>query len=231
MATAEPVAAPEVVAAAPVAEAPAPVALTLSDDAIASTFAAHAAELRECVSAELAQNPSLRALRFNFVVDRAGALSRLTVWPKREQLAACLTPKLLAARFPAFVRGPRMASYTLLLHPSSGAQSAAKDASEDKSEPQPFWFDAQLRAAGQSVDAARTPWWQNQNPLFVAVDEPAAQPGSTTASDDGAGAAPEPSPGARAQDAQQRAIMKRTEEQRREPPEPAADSWWVPSQK
>ena len=197
----------------------------MSDEDIASTFAAHAAELRECISAELAHNPSLRALRFNFVVDRQGALSRLEVWPKREQLASCLTPKLLAARFPAFVRGPRMASYTLQLQ----AQSAAKENTEDKTEPQPFWFQAQLRAGGATTDPKRVPWWRDQNPLFVAVDEPVSAP-ATAPSASADDAQPEPSPGARAQDAQQRAIMKRAEEQRREPATPPSDSWWVPAQ-
>lgn len=229
MATAEPVSAPEPVASAAAPEVKPKLPETLSDQAIADTFAAHVSELRECVSAELAQNPSLRALRFNFVVDRSGALSRLEVWPKREQLTACLTPKLMAARFPAFTRGPRMASYTLLLHP----QAAAKQSSDDKAEAQPFWFYARLRGATVKADPHVAPWWQNQNPLFVAVDEPAAAaPANDTAApaEDG----PAPSPGARAQDAQQRAIMKRTEEPKdkdADKAEPgAADSWWVPGQ-
>ena len=220
MATAEPVAAPE-----PVASAPAPVVKpklpeTLSDEAIANTFAEHAAELRECVSAELAQNPGLRALRFTFVVDRGGALSRFEVWPKRDALSSCLTPKLLAARFPAFVRGPRVASYTLQLR-----QSNAKDASDEKLEPPPFWFYARLRGAAAPLDPAATPWWHNQNPLFVAVDEPSPAPAAadTPAQD-------EPSPGARAQDAQQRVIMKRTQEEQKKTEPAPADSWWVPAQ-
>ena len=229
MATAEPVAAPEPAVAAATPELKPKLPETLSDEAIASTFAAHAAELRECVSAELAHNPSLRALRFHFVVNREGALSRLEVWPKRDQLAACLTPKLQSARFPAFVRGPRMASYTLQLRP----QQAAKDTTDAKTDPQPFWFHAQLRGEGSAVDASRAPWWQNQNPLFVAVDEPAPAPAAPAASANAASGEPEPSPGARAQDAQQRAIMKRTEEQKSEPP-PASDAsgnWWEPTQR
>lgn len=224
---------------APVAQGPEPeedetppavVAERLSDAAISSTLASHASELRECVTAELARNPRLRALRFTFVIDNSGTLSRFSVWPQRDELVACLQPKLKALRFPAFARGNRLANYTISLQPQEAEPAVAEDASAERSPP--FWFVAKLRGVGAPAVAERTPWWRNQNPLYVSVETPAKPTAHDrtvppAAGKDGSSERPaSPAPTA--------APSGKTQPDAHTPPPespPAAtDQWWLPAQ-
>lgn len=203
--------------AAAQAEAPAPaapeVALpeTLSDAQIQRTFVERADDLRTCVLAELARNPSLRALRLAVVITHDGRLTGVQVLPDRPELVGCLKPKLLATRFPPFRRGRRLANYTIAVHPNRSLTPGASLLANDR--PQNFWRLAELRGrAAAAVDRApRQPaWWRNQNPLFVSVDTPTPTNTETTA----APAKPPTETGAQAKPKE----------------EPAPDAWWLPSQ-
>jgi hypothetical protein len=164
----------------------------------------------------------LRALRFSLVIESSGAIARFSVWPKRAELLECLQPKLDALRFPAFARGRRLANYTLPLRPS-----AVADATEAHEESLAFWFVAQLRGVGSPAVSERTPWWQNQNPLFVSVEATAKTPTITpeqtslpavTVGPDKrqpAAVSGEPAP--------PQAVPVQN------PTTPASDQWWVPT--
>lgn len=197
-----------------------PIQERLSDATITSVFSAHAGELHECIAAELARNAGLRALRFHFVVENTGKLSRLSVWPQRAELIACMQPKLEQLQFPAFARGRRLASYTLALR-----ADAKRD--EDASSPEhskPFWFIAQLRGVGAQVDAERAPWWHNQNPLFLSVEEPSKPAAQSDAKQAPVESQSKPAPAAIGSEA------KPTGETPTPKPEekPATDQWWLP---
>jgi len=213
---------PEVVASEDESEPEpeAPVLERLNDATISSVFSAHAGELRECIAAELSRNAGLRALRFHFIVERSGKLSRFAVWPKRAELLECLQPKIEALQFPAFARGRRLASYTFALR-----ADASRDEAEVKEGAKPFWFIAQLRGVGAPSADDRVPWWQNQNPLYVSVEEPTKPTDQADAKQ-----APEesqPKPAAPAADSD-----KRQEPVPAAPPEekPTSDQWWVPAE-
>jgi hypothetical protein len=201
----------------------------LSDSAIAGTFASHASELRECVGAELARNAGLKALRFNLIIENSGAIARFSVWPKRDELVACLQPKLDALRFPAFARGRRLANYTLpLLDPP--APSSREETPREGA--QPFWFIAQLRGVGAPSAAERTPWWHNQNPLYVSVEaapkpQPqAAQTSTTPAEASGAARTPDSAAGSKPAAVSGGSPSDRPTQAA---PEPPTEQWWVPS--
>jgi hypothetical protein len=166
------------VPAAPLAQAkadeppPAPAAALparLSDEDIARTFAERSEALRSCL--EAVKEPTLRALRFSFVLEHDGTLANLHVWPEREALTHCLSAKLTETRFPAFAQGRRMANYTWRVQPDSPAREIIADTEESA----PFWRTAQLRGRMLSKHDAHTPWWRDQNPLFVSVDAPATK--------------------------------------------------------
>ena len=206
-------------APAPEPEREQPIRERLSDATISNVFSAHASELHECIAAELARNAGLRALRFHFVVESSGKPSRFSVWPQRAELIECLQPKLDQLQFPAFARGRRLASYTLALR-----GDAARD--EDASGPEnskPFWFIAQLRGVGAQAPADRAPWWKNQNPLFLSVEEPTKPAAQVEAKQAPVESQEKPAPAA-ASDA------KPSSEPSAPKPEdkPAADQWWVP---
>jgi hypothetical protein len=188
----------------------------LNDTTISSVFSEHASELRECVAAELARNAGLRALRFHFIVESSGKLSRFAVWPKRAELLECLQPKIEQLQFPAFARGRRLASYTLVLR--SDAKRDEKQAPQEDTKP--FWFVAQLRGVGAPADTERAPWWQNQNPLFVSVEEPSKPTEQADAKQAPEASQPKPSPAAGSDGAETPAPAAEDK--------PAADQWWLP---
>lgn len=201
-------------------EPEAPVLERLSDATISSVFSAHAGELRECVTAELARNAGLRALRFHFIVERSGKLSRFAVWPKRAELLECLQPKIEQLQFPAFARGRRLASYTFALR-----SDAARDEAEVQEGTKPFWFIAQLRGVGAPSMGDRAPWWQNQNPLYVSVEEPVKPAAQADAKQEPIESQPKPAAPAAAE-------SDKPEEPKPAPTEQpdAAEQWWVPTQ-
>ena len=138
----------------------------LSDEAVQRAFAGRAEELRVCTLAELARNPSLRALRLSLVVRNDGSYTGLSVLPQRPELTACLKEKLVGLRFPAFRSGRRLTSYTIAVRPD--APSAAEFAGGERV---PFWKSAEQRAGASAKIPKMPPWWQDQNPLYVSVDE------------------------------------------------------------
>jgi hypothetical protein len=166
------------------------------------------------------RNAGLRALRFHFVVESSGKLSRFAVWPKRAELLECLQPKIEQLQFPAFARGRRLASYTLALR-----SDAARDEDASVQEgSKPFWFIAQLRGVGAPSAAERAPWWQNQNPLYLSVEEtpkPAAQADAKQAPVES-----QAKPGPAAADSDKRPAS----DPNRPPAEekPGGDQWWLP---
>ncbi|MET0385429.1 MAG: PQQ-binding-like beta-propeller repeat protein [Polyangiales bacterium] len=198
---------------------PKPVVPELLNDAdIARTFTAHAAELRDCLGSDVATAATLRAVRFSFVIERSGTLSQLQIWPKRAALTQCLAAKLAEVRFPAFSRGRRMASYTLALRPEATTAEVPARPTDNA----PFWQRAQLRGATLALPD-QPPWWRDQNPLFVAVDEP-TKPESTKPV--------EPQPAEPKSDAPSSAPPTRHAPTAPEPPTeaPSGDTWWVPAQ-
>jgi hypothetical protein len=201
-----------------------PVLERLNDSTISSVFSAHAGELRECIAAELARNPGLRALRFHFIVESSGKLSRFAVWPKRAELLECLQPKIEQLRFPAFARGRRLASYTFALRSDASRDEAASVQEGTK----PFWFIAQLRGVGASSLSERAPWWQNQNPLYVSVEEPTKPADQADAKQAPVESQAKPTKAAAGSDngpasGPTEASPPPTEDK------PAGDQWWVPA--
>jgi outer membrane protein assembly factor BamB len=194
-------------AAAPIAAAAAPE--LLSDAAVKRVFADHADDLRMCILSELARNPSLRLLRLSFVVKSDGGLDGLQVLPDHAELVQCLKSRFAGLRFPAFQGGRRLASYSVAVH--SDAVSAALAQPRAAGAEQPFWRLSELRAGPTAPVPNVAPWWENRNPLFVAVDDaltpsaaPVTDPPSSTQKPD-AGAAKQPEENA--------------------PP----DKWWLPT--
>ncbi|HET8936440.1 MAG TPA: PQQ-binding-like beta-propeller repeat protein [Polyangiales bacterium] len=197
-----------------------PIRERLSDATISNVFSAHAAELHECIAAELARNAGLRALRFHFVIESTGKPSRFSVWPQRAELVECLQPKLDQLQFPAFTRGRRLASYTLALR---GDATRDEDASAPENS-KPFWFVAQLRGVGAQTPADRAPWWKNQNPLFVSVEEPTKPAEQIEAKQAPVESQAKPAPAAAGSDVkpQSEPAAPKAEDK------PAADQWWLP---
>ena len=210
---------PAPVAAAPAAVVSAPPTEAasdwLSDAEVKRVFAQYAGELRTCVLSELGRNPALRQLRLSFVLRSDGALAGLQVLPDHPELLQCLRTQLATLRFPAFRAARRLASYTIAVH--SDAVSEVLSEPRDERAEQPFWRLAELRAGPIAQLPVAPPWWQNQNPLFVAVDEsvspaPATAPPRAAASE--AAAAPA--------DKQAPATLS--------PAPPAkVDQWWLPT--
>jgi hypothetical protein len=184
----------------------------LSDDALQHAFVAHAEDLRACTLEELARNPNLRSLRLSFVVQSDGGFSDLSVLPDHTELLRCLQGRLATLRFPAF-RGPRrLASYNVAVHPN--ADLALAPPTEAGAE-RPFWKLSELRAGPAPKLPDQAPWWQDQNPLFVAVDT-APKPAPTAAPETRPQPAPAPAKPVRAAEAK--------------PAENAPeDAWWLPT--
>jgi hypothetical protein len=226
---AAPEAEPEVKAeAAPVAEAPsAPVAVRRSDADVAQSLAGHATELRACVDA--LKDPALRTVRFSMVIDGDGTTSQLRVWPERAALTQCVTPIVRATRFAKVASGRSMAGYSFLVRPATETDGVATVQPRDEA---PFWRRAELRATPtrEAPSRARAPWWRDQNPLFVAVDEPikrAAEHPSEAAH--GAGVSPQRS-------SEQTPSTAAPTRPNVNPPKPASepgteptDTWWLPT--
>jgi len=220
LATSAPAPQPEAVASQESEPEPeAPVLERLNDETISSVFSAHAGELRECIAAELSRNAGLRALRFHFIVESSGKLSRFAVWPKRAELLECLQPKIEQLQFPAFARGRRLASYTFALR-----SDASRDEAEVQEGAKPFWFVAQLRGVGAPSATERAPWWQNQNPLYVSVEEPTKPADQADAKQAPVESQSKPAPAAADSDKRQPVAPAPAEQK------PASDQWWVPAQ-
>ena len=185
---------------------------TLSDAQIQQTFVERADDLRTCVLAELARNPSLRALRLAVVITHEGRLTGVQVLPDRPELVACLKPKLLATRFPQFRQGRKLANYTIAVHPNRSLLPGGSLLANDR--PQNFWRLAELRGrAAAAVDRVpgKNAWWRNQNPLFVSVDTPTPTTSTETT--------PPPAK-----------TPTETGAQPKPNEEPAPDAWWTPAQ-
>jgi outer membrane protein assembly factor BamB len=221
---AELLSAPEAPAAPAVAVAPAGIAAaavpgTLADADVKQAMAEHADDLRTCILSELARNPSMRQLRLSFVVKNDGSFEGLQVLPDHAQLQACLKLRLTALRFPRFERGRRLASYTVAVHSDAVSAALAQPTASER----PFWKVAELRAGPWPHVPSVAPWWENQNPLFVAVDD-TLTPGSTSTT--GATLAPPvaPAPGAT------QPASKPAASDAAPPTAPAAvDQWWLPA--
>ena len=155
---------------APVAEVPSvPLGRRRSDADIARSLGEHTTELRACVDA--LKDPALRTVRFAMVIEPDGTTSQLHVWPERPALTQCVTPIVRTTRFSGVTSGRSMASYSFVVRPATETDVVASARSEEA----PFWRRAELRATAMrdARDAeSRSPWWRDQNPLFVAVDEP-----------------------------------------------------------
>jgi hypothetical protein len=200
------------------AQAEAALPETLSDADIQRVFVAHADDLRQCVLAELARNPSLRALRMAFVISSDGWLTGLQVLPNRPELVGCLKPKLSATRFPRFQHGRRLANYTIAVRPEAsltpGASLMARESTAS------FWKLAETRATGKPKPKNRAPWWRNQNPLYVTVDD-TPKPAATSNEPTVAPAQHDAEPGKLAPPNAQGAPP----ETKDAPP----DAWWLPA--
>jgi hypothetical protein len=186
----------------------------LSEADIQRVFVANADDLRQCVLSELARNPGLRALRMAFVITSDGWLTGLQVLPNRPELVSCLKPKLSATRFPRFRHGRRLANYTIAVRPEAsltpGASLMARESTAS------FWQLAESRAAGKPKLKGRTPWWRNQNPLYVTVDE-APKPTAAAESNTAPATAPKPAAPSNARGPNPDA--------KEAPP----DAWWLPA--
>jgi len=228
-------AAPVAVAAAPAAsEAPKepepPLPERITDADIARTFTEHAAELNDCI--ESTQDPSLRALRLSFVIEHDGRLSRLHIWPERSALVQCLKPQLEATRFQRFASGRRLASYTLVVRPD--ASLIPKRTPADSAAP--FWRKAQLRALATPMLSKSAPWWRDQNPLFLAVDEPTKSAPSPAAPEQPSRRAPDTETAAPATEESSQpkapaATAKETSptEAPKDTNDAPVDAWWLPN--
>ena len=191
--------------AAPLATAPLPA--MLDDAAVKRTMAEHAEDLRVCILSELARNPSLRQVRLSFVVKKGGDFAGLQVLPDHPELQQCLKSRFAVLRFPAFESGRRLASYTVAVHSDAVTAALAQPTAAE----QPFWKLAERRAGPWPALPAGPAWWQNQNPLFVTVDD-TLTPNTAPATPAARAASPAPPPASRP------------------PVEPAAqDKWWLPA--
>jgi hypothetical protein len=195
-------------AVAPAAAAAAPPEL-LSDAAVQRVFAEHTDDLRICILSELTRNPSLRLLRLSFVIKSDGGLDGLQVLPDHAELVQCLKSRFAGLRFPAFQAGRRLASYSVAVH--SDAVSAALAQPKLAGAEQPFWRLSELRAGPLARVPNVAPWWENRNPLFVAVDDALPASAAPVAS---------PPPTAGTPDA---GVPKQPQEAA--PP----DKWWLPA--
>jgi hypothetical protein len=202
--------------AAPAAnEAQADLPEMLSDEAVQRALSEHADDLRTCAIEELARDPNLHALRLSFVVKNDGSFSGLAVLPEHAPLLQCLRGRLTTLRFPAFRAGRRLASYTVAVHPNADLGLPANDATAAR----PFWKLSEMRAGPGAKVPSLAPWWQDQNPLFVAVEDAPriALPSSSVPSTPAASGPKKPAAAAT------------------EPKPPAQpvneDAWWLPTHK
>ncbi len=149
---------------------------TLDDRAVADVFSQHANELRTCVQAGSTQRPELQFVRLAFVVAHDGRAHALRVLPEDDALDRCLQMKLQGYLFPAFRAGSRAVTYQLVVRPPRVVAATSVAAHSDDA--RPFWWLSRERAAGARAErtARRSPttdakpWWQNENPLFLALD-------------------------------------------------------------
>lgn len=230
------------IAAAPAAAAPPPIELRTLLDAARP-------QLAPCVDAARARTPKLTTVRLWFVALPDGSVRDVHVTPIDKQLASCLSAKLADLRLPCDHK--QLVSYQLAVPPSA-AREVPADAGGATSDA--FWARAERRAPKTARRSQSPPWWLDQNPLFVVMDEPsglrAAQqpavvsppgpkPPSAAASATVPEVPPRPpakTPGARAGSAQSQAPQPSAASALR--PMPAApatpsapeDTWWVPSQ-
>jgi hypothetical protein len=188
----------------------------LSDDAVARTLAGKAEELRICTIEELSRNPDLRSVRLSFIVQGDGSFNGLSVLPDHPAFSQCLQARLASLRFPPFRSGRRLASYSVAVHPNMELGIAPPSAAGDR----PFWRNSELRAGASLTVPDAPPWWQDQNPLFVAVDE-APRPANNAAKV----VAPEP-----ASTPKESAASKPSKSTEPQPATPE-DTWWLPTQK
>jgi hypothetical protein len=184
----------------------------LSDEALQRPFVEHADELRACTLEELTRNPNLRSLRLSFVVQSDGGFSGLSVLPDHAELLSCLQARLGSMRFPLF-RGPRrLASYSVAVHANTDlALAPPTEAGAERA----FWRLAELRAGPVATLPSVPPWWQDENPLFVAVDSAAKASPATDASP------VEPAPGP--------PKPARAASEAKPAETPAEDAWWLPA--
>jgi hypothetical protein len=184
----------------------------LSDEALQRPFVEHADDLRACTLEELTRNPNLRSLRLSFVVQSDGGFSGLSVLPDHAELRRCLQTRLGAMRFPAFRGTRRLASYSVAVHANTDlALAQPTEAGTERA----FWKLAEWRAGPITTLPSAAPWWQDENPLFVAVDT-AAKAGPATDATPVEPAAGPPKPARAASEAK--------------PSEPPAeDAWWLPA--
>jgi outer membrane protein assembly factor BamB len=152
--------APEQIAAA---RPPAPPLPRLpSQRMLDAAFAAHLAELKPCVEAELAQNPKLLQVRIAFIAEGDGSAHGFHVAPASSTLAECLYPKVAGIRLPAFSERRSVEQVTISLRAASEPVAQAKaDANE------PWWA---WRAQATRAKTHATPWWHIEQPLPPRLD-------------------------------------------------------------
>jgi hypothetical protein len=152
----------EEVATAPVrAAAPVPIDLRTLLDAARP-------QLAPCVDAAQARSPKLSSVRLWFVAHPDGSVRDVHVTPIDKQLASCLGGKLAELRLPSDRK--QLVSYQLTVRPPAGSESA-DDSIPANAE---FWSQAERRAAKHARTPQTPPWWLDQNPLFVLLDETGA---------------------------------------------------------
>jgi hypothetical protein len=212
--------APEQVAVAK-APAAAPLPRLPSQRALDAAFAAHLAELKPCVEAELQQNPKLLQVRIAFIAEGDGSAHGFHVAPASSALAECLYPKVAGIRLPAFSERRSVEQVTISLRAASEPVAGAKVNAPNAAEPWWAW-----RAQATRLKTQATPWWHIEQPLPPRLDESS---GSALEIEAGAqpvlGASPPPAPPP-ADPAPVSAPAPAAS------PAPAAeeptDSWWVP---
>ncbi|HEY2733446.1 MAG TPA: hypothetical protein VGI70_05655, partial [Polyangiales bacterium] len=191
----------------------------LSDDAIARALATKAEELRTCTLEELTRNPDLRSVRLSFIVKGDGSFDALSVLPDHPAFSQCLQARLSSLRFPPFRSGRRLASYNVAVHPNMELALTPPSAAGER----PFWRNSELRAGAAAQIPDTPPWWRDQNPLFVAVDE-APKPANNAAK----AVVSEPAVTPKEPATTQKSIRPAESKPVESAPD---DAWWLPVQK
>jgi hypothetical protein len=205
---AEPSAAPveqAAVEAAPVE----PAALSLG--ALRAAMGSSASPFSPCIAEARQREPKLGNLRLWFVVQAGGKARDLRVMPDDRVLAKCLESQLAPLRIDIGQNERQLVSYRFTPTPAEASAPPERQHKQEES----FWAPAERAAAKDARVSQAPPWWQDKNPLFVAIDAPSVAAPAQAAPKRAARAAEEVPPTAAG------------------PETPAAsseDAWWLPAQ-
>lgn len=134
----------------------------LSADQVRRTFESHADDIPTCLSTRKAPT-DVTQVRVALVVDANGQPLERYYLPDDGDFIACMEPLLSEYAFPASVAPRQVVVYTW------NVAREATDSTSPAPTAQPFWH-AYVPPATDLPKAHGTPFWQDQNPLYVSVD-------------------------------------------------------------